>query len=59
MAFELSPPAALGSRWSTSATDDSPVRWIDSASTVMTGEGCDSGSRRMRDPVTTISSPLV
>jgi hypothetical protein len=54
--LELSPPDEAGSRCNTSAIEDRPVRAIALSSMVTTGEGWSSGSRRMRDPVTTMSS---
>ncbi|MET0905759.1 MAG: hypothetical protein ABWY10_06740 [Tardiphaga sp.] len=52
----LRPPELLGRRCRTSAIDDRPVLAMAAWSTVMTGEGLSSGSRRMRDPVTTTSA---
>src|SRR5438270_1473636 len=53
----LRPPLALGMRCSTSATAERPVLSMVALSTKITGASWLSGSRRMREPVMTISLP--
>jgi hypothetical protein len=53
----LRPPPEPGRRCRISAVETRPVRARSSLSRKVTGAVRSSGSRRMRDPVTTIASP--